>query len=96
LLYLGDCGASDGAFHCVPGFHQRLPGWLASVPAGVHPRDWAPRDLSPVPIPGEAGDLILWHQALPHCATPNRGASPRMVQYLTYLPQPTDDPRPWT
>ena len=96
LLYLGDCGASDGAFHCVPGFHRRLPAWLASVPAGVHPRDWAPRDLSPVPIPGEAGDLILWHQALPHCATPNRGASPRMVQYLTYLPQPIDDRRPWT
>ncbi len=95
LLYLGDCGPSDGAFHCVPGFHKRLPEWLAQVPAGIHPRDWAPRDLSPIPVPGQAGDFILWHQALPHCATPNRGRLPRMVQYLTYLPASSDDRHQW-
>ena len=92
LLYLGDCGPLDGAFHCVPGFHDRLPDWLAGVPAGIHPRDWALHDLCPTPVPGQAGDFILWHQALPHCATPNRGTLPRMVQYLTYLPD-TIDPR---
>jgi len=95
LLYLGDCGPQDGAFHCVPGFHHRLPAWLASVPAGVHPRDWALRDLEPEAIPGQAGDFILWHQALPHCATPNRGALPRMVQYLTYLPDTIDRHAEW-
>lgn len=95
LLYLGDCGAQDGAFHCVPGFHDRLPGWLAEVPAGIHPRDWALRDLDSVPVAGQAGDFILWHQALPHCATPNRGALPRMVQYLTYLPDTIDHQAEW-
>lgn len=95
LLYLGDCGPLDGAFHCVPGFHARLPDWLARVPAGVHPRDWALRDLEPVPVPGQAGDVILWHQALPHCATPNRGTLPRMVQYLTYLPDTIDHQAQW-
>jgi len=95
LLYLGDCGAQDGAFHCVPGFHARLPDWLASVPAGVHPRDWALQDLDPAPVAGQAGDFILWHQALPHCATPNRGALPRMVQYLTYLPDTIDHQTQW-
>ncbi len=95
LLYLGDCGPLDGAFHCVPGFHRRLPEWLAGVPDGVHPRDWALRDLAPAPVPGRAGDFILWHQALPHCATPNRGALPRMVQYLTYLPDTIERHRPW-
>ncbi len=95
LLYLGDCGPLDGAFHCVPGFHERLPGWLARVPAGIHPRDWALRDLEPVPVPGQAGDFILWHQALPHCATPNRGKLPRMVQYLTYLPDTIHHQAQW-
>jgi hypothetical protein len=95
LLYLGDCGPHDGAFHCVPGFHRRLPEWLAQVPAGVHPRDWALRDLEPVPVPGQAGDFILWHQALPHCATPNRGKVPRLVQYLTYLPDTIDHQVQW-
>lgn len=95
LLYLGDCGAQEGAFHCVPGFHKRLPDWLATVPDGVQPRDWAPRDLHPVPVPGRAGDFILWHQALPHCATPNHGALPRMVQYLTYLPESGDEQTEW-
>lgn len=95
LLYLGDCGPLDGAFHCVPGFHRRLPDWLARVPAGVHPHDWALRDLAPAPVPGQAGDFILWHQALPHCATPNRGALPRMVQYLTYLPDTLDHQVQW-
>lgn len=95
LLYLGDCGPRDGAFHCVPCFHLRLPDWLAGVPDGVHPRDWAPRDLEPAPVPGQAGDFILWHQALPHCATPNRGALPRMVQYLTYLPDTFEHQSEW-
>lgn len=95
LLYLGDCGPRDGAFHCVPGFHRRLPDWLAGVPDGIHPRDWALRDLEPTPVPGQAGDFILWHQALPHCATPNRGALPRMVQYLTYLPDAIEHQPEW-
>ncbi|WP_409267399.1 phytanoyl-CoA dioxygenase family protein [Massilia sp. BHUDP2] len=95
LLYLGDCGPQDGAFHCVPGFHRRLPEWLSTVPAGVHPRDWALSDLRPEPVPGRAGDFILWHQALPHCATPNRGILPRMVQYLTYLPESGDEHTEW-
>lgn len=95
LLYLGDCGPVDGAFHCVPGFHRRLPDWLAGVPDGVHPRDWALSDLAPAPVPGQAGDFILWHQALPHCATPNRGALPRMVQYLTYLPDTIEHQSEW-
>lgn len=95
LLYLGDCGAQDGAFHCVPGFHTRLPDWLSALPDGVHPRDHALRVLHPQPVPGRAGDFILWHQALPHCATPNRGALPRMVQYLTWLPESGDEDTEW-
>jgi ectoine hydroxylase-related dioxygenase (phytanoyl-CoA dioxygenase family) len=39
-------------------------------------------------IPGMAGDMVIWHHALPHAATPNRGERPRIVQYLKYFPPP--------
>lgn len=95
LLYLGDCGARDGAFHCMSGFHKRIAQWLDEVPDGRRPRDWAALTLKPDAIPGQAGDFIIWHQALPHCASPNHGRAPRMVQYLTYLPDSCNDQDDW-
>lgn len=86
LLYLNDVDETGGAFHCVPGFHLRVEEWLQQLPAGVNPRDEAIRTLQPVPITGRAGDLIIWQQAVPHCATANRGLVPRFVQYITYDP----------
>jgi Phytanoyl-CoA dioxygenase (PhyH) len=86
LLYLSDCAAEGGAFHCVPGFHKELGRWLDSLPGAVNPREEAIRSLQPIAIPGAAGDLVIWHQALPHCATPNHSPHPRFVQYITYDP----------
>ena len=56
------------------------------MPAGADPRAQAVRDLRAIPIAADAGDLIIWHQALPHGATPNLGPSPRVVQYLNMFP----------
>lgn len=95
LLYLTDCGAADGAFHCVPGFHRRIGDWLDSLPAGADPRKLALQTLQAEPVPANAGDFVIWHQALPHCATANRGSFPRMVQYLTYLPEADETPKAW-
>jgi len=95
MLYLSDCAATHGAFHCVPGFQHRHEQWLAQVPPGQNPREWATQTLQPVAVEGQAGDFIIWHQALPHCATPNHGALPRMVQYLTYLPDRCVDQPDW-
>lgn len=95
MLYLSDCPPQHGAFHCVPGFQHRVEQWLAGVPPDCPPRDWAVSDLRPVAVDGKAGDFIIWHQALPHCATPNRGPAPRMVQYLTYLPEHCQDQDEW-
>ncbi|HXU28549.1 MAG TPA: phytanoyl-CoA dioxygenase family protein [Bacteroidia bacterium] len=86
LLYLTDCGPNDGAFHCVPGFHHEIENWLNNLPPNINPREEAIKVLKPIAVSGNAGDFVIWHQALPHCATPNYGSSPRMVQYLTYLP----------
>jgi len=95
LLYLNDVGAADGAFHCVPGFHKQIGTWLNSLPQDADPRRAALTELTPVPVPGNTGDLVIWHQALPHCATPNKGSVARMVQYITYKPVDTPDNPVW-
>lgn len=87
LLYLTDCNAGDGAFHCVPGFQHRIADWLGQLKPGDDARAEAMRELQPQAVPGKAGDFVIWHQALPHCATPNRGSTPRIVQYLSYVPE---------
>ena len=95
LLYLTDCGVDDGAFHCVPGFHNQIREWLENLAPNENPREKAIQTLQPKPITGSAGDFIIWNNTLPHCATANRGKNPRMVQYLTYFPEDYDTSREW-
>jgi len=86
LLYLTDVKQDSGAFHCVPGFHHQIEDWMKNLPQYSNTREIAVQELKSIPILGNAGDFIIWHQALPHCATPNTSNLPRMVQYLTYSP----------
>lgn len=86
LLYLTDTEAEQGAFTCVPGFHRRIESWLHSLPEGVNPRQENLDALGPKAIAGKAGDLIVWHQALPHGSRPNNLSKPRFVQYLNMRP----------
>ena len=87
ILYLTDTAADQGAFTCVPCFHRRLATWLDELPAGADPRDLALLNTLPAkPIAGQAGDLVIWHHALPHGSSPNRSARPRVAQYLKLLP----------
>lgn len=95
LLYLTDCGIADGAFHCVPGFHNQINQWLDNLNPDENPRETALKTLKPEPIAGNAGDFVIWDNRLPHCATPNKGKSPRMVQYLTYLPNDYNTSGEW-
>lgn len=95
FVYLTDTGDADGAFHCVPGFHNNVESWLAGLPAGANARETALKILTPVPVAGKIGDLVIWHQALPHCATPNKGKTPRMVQYVAYKPLKSEAASEW-
>ena len=81
ILYLTDTGADQGALILVPGFHRRIHAWLEGLPPGADPRR---QDLSGEAraIPAGAGDLVIWRNALPHGASPNRSARPRMAQYV--------------
>jgi hypothetical protein len=95
ILYLTDTAADQGAFTCVPGFHRIIENWLDALPAGADPRAQDLRSFETVPVAGRAGDLIIWHQALPHGASPNRSARPRVVQYLTMRPSQWDAHSGW-
>jgi len=86
ILYLIDTAADQGAFTLVPGFHRRVGDWLAGLPTGADPRTQDMHALGSKPIAGRAGDLVIWHDALPHGASPNRGRMPRIVQYIRMYP----------
>jgi ectoine hydroxylase-related dioxygenase (phytanoyl-CoA dioxygenase family) len=86
VLYLVDVAADQGAFGCVPDCHRRIESWLASLPAGIDPRTADLYALGRECIAGHAGDLIIWHHALPHGSSPNRAKRPRIVQYISLQP----------
>lgn len=86
ILYLTDTSATQGALTVVPGFQHRISDWLNGLPAGNDPRKEDLYQLGAVPVAAAAGDLIIWHHALPHAASANRAATPRFVQYLNYAP----------
>lgn len=95
ILYLTDTPPEQGAFTVVPGFQRWGEGWLKDLPPGADPRRQNLYALSPRPIGGRAGDLVIWHQALPHGASPNRGTRPRMVQYVNMFPTHYEEQEEW-
>lgn len=80
ILYLTDTSPDQGALRIVPGFHRRIEAWLESI-GSADPRR-VNLDAEALPIAAGAGDLIIWHQALPHGASPNHTTRPRMAQYI--------------
>lgn len=86
ILYLTDTAANQGAFSCIPGFHRKLENWLQALPPNVDPRQAILNEPGLTPIPGKAGDLIIWHHALPHGSSPNLNTQPRVAQYIFHRP----------
>ncbi|MFA7242974.1 MAG: phytanoyl-CoA dioxygenase family protein [Sulfuricellaceae bacterium] len=86
ILYLNDTRAEQGAFRCVPGFHHRIAQWLGELAPEQNPREQDLESLGPIPIPGSAGDFVLWHHALPHGSGRNLADYPRLVQYIKLFP----------
>lgn len=95
ILYLTDTPAEQGAFTCVPGFQRRIDAWLDALPPGADPRRENLHALGSKPIAGRAGDLVIWDHKLPHGSRPNRGARPRIVQYINMYPTRTERRDVW-
>jgi hypothetical protein len=95
ILYLTDTPPEQGAFTLVPGFQRWGEHWLASLPPGANPRRQDLHALGSRAIGGCAGDLIIWHQALPHGSRPNRGTQPRLVQYINMFPTRFEEQDEW-
>jgi len=95
ILYLTDTPPEQGAFTLVPGFQRWGEAWLKALPPGADPRRQDLYALGAKPIGGSAGDLVIWHQALPHGASPNRGTQPRMVQYINMFPTRYEEQEEW-
>jgi ectoine hydroxylase-related dioxygenase (phytanoyl-CoA dioxygenase family) len=95
ILYLTDTPADQGAFSCIPGFHRSLEQWLNQLSPSEDPRQAILRHPGLKPIAGKAGDLVIWHQSLPHGSSPNRGAKPRVVQYIALRPTRWESAAEW-
>ena len=95
ILYLTDTPPEQGAFTVVPGFQRWGETWLQNLPPGADPRQQDLYALGPRAIGGRAGDLVIWHQALPHGASPNRATRPRMVQYVNMFPTRIEQHEEW-
>lgn len=87
LIYLTDTEEQQGAFSCVPGFHLKIDDWIKNSGKSameLQQQNWA--DWPVKAIAAKAGDLIIWHQALPHGASRNLYHLPRMVHYINMYP----------
>ena len=86
VMYLTDTASDQGGFQCVPGFHNTFPEWVKSQPEDRNPRQPDLDGLTVEAIPGEAGDLLIWHRLLAHGNGHNRSRVPRLAQYITMRP----------
>lgn len=86
VLYLTDTAENQGGFQCVPGFHRQFEEWVKTQPADRHPHLPDMTGLTEKRIPGQAGDLLIWHSLLPHGNGRNTSDRPRLAQYITMSP----------
>jgi ectoine hydroxylase-related dioxygenase (phytanoyl-CoA dioxygenase family) len=92
-LFLEDCGADQGTFQCVPGFHRKYEQWRASASAAeleaVMRTNRVPRTagFESVVVPCKKGDLLIWDTFMPHGHTYNTTRDRcRLNQFMTMYP----------
>jgi ectoine hydroxylase-related dioxygenase (phytanoyl-CoA dioxygenase family) len=95
VLYLTDTTEEMGGFQCVPGFHRDLETWIRQQPPDRNPRhpdlSRLPEGRKVTPVPGKAGDLVIWNTLLAHGNGHNVSDRPRLAQYITMYPAKESD-----
>ena len=85
VLYLTDVAPEQGAFCGVPGVFEDLEGYLERHPdPALDDVDLEGHEV--VPVPGRAGDLVIFDARLPHGNGRNLADAPRVAQYVSYRP----------
>ncbi|HEX6971776.1 MAG TPA: phytanoyl-CoA dioxygenase family protein [Limnochordia bacterium] len=91
VLYLTDTAADQGGFQCVPGLHRDFEAWVKRQPPDRNPRVPDLTGYTIEPIPGKAGDLVIWDVMLAHGNGHNVSDRPRFAQYISMFPAREDD-----
>ena len=86
VLCLSDTSEDQGGFHCIPGMHREVIEWSKQPPERREPKVLPFESGRVRAIPANAGDLIMWHRALPHGSGLNRTDRPRLAQYILAAP----------
>lgn len=88
IVYLTGATAERAPFCALPNIYQNLEAWLANTPAEWSHRsaDFSREPLTPVP--GAAGDLIIWNAKLPHGPGWNHSPEPRLMQAVSMFRAP--------
>jgi hypothetical protein len=89
VLYLADTTVDMGGFQCAPGHHKIAREWAKTPRASGEKPDMS--DVPVVPIPGKAGDMVIWNRFLYHGNGHNLSDKPRLAQYITMSPAPTGE-----
>ncbi len=90
VLLLSDTSQNSGGFQCVPGIYRDLEKWLERHP-NFNPDKPDLSEEKIIQVEGKAGDLIIWDPFLPHGPGHNFSNRPRIAQYITMVPLPTDE-----
>jgi ectoine hydroxylase-related dioxygenase (phytanoyl-CoA dioxygenase family) len=92
VLYLADTAENQGGFQCVPDLYRCLEEWIPTQPADRNPRVPDLTGFEVKPIPGKAGDFLIWDVLLPHGNGHNTADRPRFSQFINMFPAPESDP----
>jgi len=91
VLYLTNTAKNQGGFQCVPKSHRKLIDWGKTHSPNHHPtQEEIMSGLDIISVPGNAGDLLIWHSALLHGNGHNTSEKPRFAQYIGMQPEWTE------
>lgn len=83
VLYLTDTDQDQGGFQCVPALFRQFDAWLKNQPPDRNPHVPDLTGFEIEPIPGKAGDLVIWNRLLAHGNGRNVSDKPRFAQYIS-------------
>jgi ectoine hydroxylase-related dioxygenase (phytanoyl-CoA dioxygenase family) len=92
VLSLVNTDEEVGGFQCVPELFRTFDDWVKTQPPDRNPFRPDVTGFEIVPVPMEAGDLLIFNSLLAHGIRPNTSAERvRMAQYLSMFPAEEDN-----